>query len=401
MRKNLKWHFQNLIVNPQLILFYSRHALKYIIKRNISNFDLQFSKISELDQWYEKNLFSGVKRSEEIDAIDWIIPDFSEFSGGHKTISRLCLGLEKVGVKSNFVLTNSTTKEDFRFQKNLIKKKFGLSNFTVNSIRSINHASKMSIATSWESAVIQSNYPSSQKMYFIQDLESLFYPASSESAVALWTYSLPTQKIVLGNWLARQMEILGTKAELILPFGVSKISASNLEHKRSDQKVIVVYCQPSKERRGTPLLLEVLRRASKELSDYKVIVVGESFHQKPNFGNNIKFLGSVSESDMLKLFKPGRIGLVISHSNPSLVPFEMLNHGMFVCTNSEWSNNFDLTMEGVEFFAPLPSETLNSLKRAIERANFSDGERIGNLNHLDWNEISKRFSDFVIGKLRN
>lgn len=401
MQSNFKWHLVNLLRNPQLLSFYTKLTMKKFIQKNKKQTSHHFSKISELDLWFSKNLFSGVLCSEEVDSVDWIIPDFSEFSGGHKTISRLCLGLENMGVKSNFVLINSSTEEDIRFQRNLIKKKFGLSNFSVSSVRSISLVSKVCIATTWESAVIQVNYPSSLKLYFIQDLESLFYPASSESAVALWTYKLPTQKIVLGNWLAKQMEVYGTPAELVLPFGVSKTSSNNLNQKGRYQKVIVVYCQPSKERRGTPLLLEVLKSASKEFVGYEIIVVGEKFHQENIFGSNVKFLGSLSESKMLQLFSPGRIGLVISHSNPSLVPFEMLNHGMFVCTNSEWSNNYDLNMDGVEFFAPLPSETLAALKRAVEKSNLSQDHQIGTLNHSDWNNISQEFGNFIVGRLRN
>ena len=148
-------------------------------------------------------------------------------------------------------------------------------------------------------------------------------------------------------------------------------------------------------------MLEVLKAASREFVEHDIIVLGESFHGEHNFGKNVKFLGAVSESKMLEMFRPGRVGLVISHSNPSLVPFEMLNHGMLVCTNSEWSNNFDLNIDGVEFFPPLPSETLDALKRAVEKSRLSQEHRIGNLNHLDWDHVSQKFSNFIVERLRS
>jgi len=401
VENNVFWHFRNLIRHPFSTQWYVKKILKKYFKRDLIDNKQrdEISKIVELDTWYHKNLFGGMIPNAALNTVDWIVPDFSEHSGGHRTISRMCKGLEMYGISSRFLLLNSSTTSDFAFQTKIIKEVFNLSKFSVVSIKNVQEYSSASIATSWESSIVQTNYPSPEKFYFVQDAEHLFYPSSSESALALSTYSLPTKKIVLGKWLAKQIEHLGTGVDLALDFGITAKNAERVISNSIDPKRIIIYLQPSKPRRGTPLIIQLLHLVGQEFPEYEVLVLGEDFDPTVAFASNITFLGAMSESEMLSRFLPGAIGLVISHSNPSLVPFEMLNRGMSVCTNGEWSNKIDFSEGDIEFFIPLPSQALLALKRAVTKNVKVIEERENHFPNQEWEAIANKFGDYLSKKL--
>jgi len=218
--------------------------------------DSNSKKIQQLDLWHSTNLFSGMTQNNYPESVDWIIPDFSAFSGGHRTVSRMAKSLELMGIRSNFILLNAHTPQDMSSQHKLIRDVFGLNNYSVISVREVSTYSSISIATSWESSLVQEKYPSKNKCYFIQDAENMFLPANSIAAMALWSYRLPSYKIVLGNWLAQQIQNMGSKPSLILNFGTT-YSLDTLEAQTNSMPTqIVFYVQPSKERRGSELLMQ-------------------------------------------------------------------------------------------------------------------------------------------------
>jgi len=395
------WHLGRLLKSPKLLKYYLMMAWKSCFSKQARVYaqDSNSKKIEQLDLWHSTNLFPGITQNNDPDSVDWIIPDFSAFSGGHRTVSRMAKSLELKGIRSNFILLNAYTPQDLISQHELIREVFSLSNYSVISVRDVSTYSPVSIATSWESSLVQENYPSKNKCYFIQDAENMFSPANSIGAMALWTYRLPSHKIILGNWLARQIQNLGSEPSLVLNFGTTFISETLETETNSLSTQVVFYVQHSKDRRGTELLMQSINLLAKAYPDLEIVILGENIHQIHDLPNSVNYVGAVPEEELLSYFRPNNIGVVISHSNPSLIPFEMISRGMIVCTNGEYTNLLDLNFPEVIFFPPFPSDILIAVEDSLKRLG-KQNRNITKTNVPHWDQVTNHFAIYIKDLLR-
>ncbi|MNM93764.1 D-inositol-3-phosphate glycosyltransferase [compost metagenome] len=181
------------------------------------------------------------------------------------------------------------------------------------------------IATSWPTAyMINSVDNSKNKFYFIQDYEPFFYPMSSEYKLAENSYKLDLNGITIGKWLTKKVENgFGMNCDYI------DFSTDNKVYLRHEPKMpknktkIIFYARNSTPRRGVELGLQALEIIEKRFKgNVEIILFGGDKELKTNFQHTN--LGVLTTDELAELYKSADLALVVSLTNASLLPLELM-----------------------------------------------------------------------------
>jgi O-antigen biosynthesis protein len=284
--------------------------------------------------------------------INWFIPMYGRGSGGHLNIFRFIFLLEKLGYKSNIIIIevpghNAPTIE--RAKKEISDYFFPLSANIYIGLENLPPA-HVSFATSWQTAYPLRNFEQTRyKCYFVQDFEPWFYAPGSNYALAEETYRFGFIGITAGKWLADKLAAgYGMKTHPI-GFAYDAELYRPLPRRESEIKRVFFYARPPTERRGFELGLMALHEVTKRLPGVVVCCAGWDVS---SYVIPFRYLnaGRLELKDLPDLYNQCDVALVLSFSNLSLLPLEIMACGTpVVCNkgpNNEWllnSNNARLT----------------------------------------------------------
>ncbi len=215
------------------------------------------------------------------------------------------------------------------------------------------------MATAWFTAPhVDQLVTPARKLYFVQDYEPLFHPAGDLAVAAASTYSLGLQTLVIGSWLQHKLLDDHGVATGTVPF-TADLRIYSPASERRHQRVVALF-QSDKPRRCPELVTNTLSRVL--ASGVEVVTVGGV--KNPRLGPGHEHLGVVDVQTLATLYRTSAVGLCISASNPSRVPFEMMAGGLPVVEAHLPNTVFDLPEGACLLARPEPE----SLALAIQRA---------------------------------
>ena len=140
--------------------------------------------------------------------IAWVIPDFQKGAGGHMNIFRMSHYLEQFGHEVEIFIQHPSHHRTGRDARKTINDHFipfsgRVELFSTTAPRSEGDAL---IATDrYTCFPVDAMSGFHRKFYFVQDLETLFYPAGSEALLSEQTYAMDFDCLCNGEWLERIM----------------------------------------------------------------------------------------------------------------------------------------------------------------------------------------------------
>lgn len=278
----------------------------------------------------------------------WYIPDFNKGSGGHLNIFRTIWHLERMGWESAIVLVQPRQHADAEAARRDIAEHF----FALQAPVYLEHdelpACEFVVATGWQTAYpVRDLECTATKVYFLQDFEPYFYARGGEYLLAENTYRFGFFGIVVGDWLARKLRSEYGMRTHTVGFGVEPERYRRLPRYRPAVKRVFFYARPPTPRRafevGMLALNEVWRRrpetefalAGWDLSDHQIGFPHRSY-------------GTLDLDDLAELYSQCDVGLVLSMTNLSLLPLELMACGCVVVSNRgenvEWLLNDDIAV---------------------------------------------------------
>lgn len=271
--------------------------------------------------------------SNAVDAL-WFIPDFGAGSGGHLNIFRFVRGLEARGMSCAVVIVGQHSHANQGVAAAKLRTYFGDIKakllFDQDPLPSTSYA----IATSWLTAHYLRHYDSdgASKYYFIQDYEPMFYSAGFDGSAAQQTYDFGYGMICAGTWIA---EILAEHHQVkpLGHFGFSYDHDLYRPHGKRDRiRRVFFYVRPPTPRRGFELGMLALDLVGRMRSDVEFIFAGwdMSPYRFPHVHLNA---GVLSTAELPDLYSQCDVALVLSFSNMSLLPYEVMACGCAVVTN--------------------------------------------------------------------
>ncbi|MDD3137459.1 MAG: glycosyltransferase [Lachnospiraceae bacterium] len=283
-------------------------------------------------------------KDDEVKILNWIIPEMGIGSGGHINIFRFISNLENMGFHSRIYLFLSPTFKDNESVRAFLKEHFQILDSRVESFWDVSEAkyAHATIATAWQTAYFVRNFDNTtSKFYFVQDYEPYFYAKGSEYELAENTYKFGLRGITAGDWLK---DLLKEKYQMkTKSFGFSYDKDLYTPQKKKGKiKRVFFYARPVTPRRDFEIGLLALNALCKRMPDVEVIFAGwdVSDYVIPFKHQN---LGVVKLENLSKLYAQCDLCLVISNTNLSLLPLEvMASNSVAVCSkgaNSRWLVN--------------------------------------------------------------
>ena len=335
--------------------------------------------------------------------INWFIPPIGKGSGGHLNIFRFMRHLENLGYQNRIVIVGDPQPKSAKVAKQNIHDWF----FPLKADVYIDEAAEIppaffAMATEWRTAYFVKRFLSCfYKCYFIQDFEPWFYPTGTDFIFAENTYRFGFYGFTAGTWLSKKLaEEYGMQT---IPLGFSydrDLYSSNEVCKKSSQNThenprVFFYARPPTTRRAFELGLLVLREVVKRMSNVSIVLAGWDMraYKIPFKYENA---GLVELDKLAQLYKTCDVALVLSFSNVSLLPLELMACGVPVVSNrapyTEWLLNNENSV--------LADPTIDSLSQAVlsvlENANLASRIKQGGLDfssHTSW--------EFEANKLAN
>lgn len=311
---------------------------------------------SSIDPGYPVLKVSSIDRPP-LDAL-WFIPDFGEGSGGHLNIFRFMRGLEKLGMKMGVVIVGGHSHSNHALAKAKIDRYFGAINADIYFGDDALPSARRVVATSWITAHFAKHYPAqgSERFYFVQDYEPLFYPAGFDAAAAASTYELGFQAICAGSWIPEELKARhGVRALGHFGFSYDHDTYRPLG-KRDDIKRVFFYARPPTARRGFELGLLALDLVGKMRPDVHFIFAGWDVSSY-RFDHVHLNGGVLKTSELPDLYSQCDVALILSFSNMSLLPYEVMACDCAVVSNNDPCATWGLT-EDIATFAQATPEAL-------------------------------------------
>jgi glycosyltransferase involved in cell wall biosynthesis len=293
--------------------------------------------------------------------IAWLVPKPLEGSGGHRTILQNIDALEAAGHECHVFVEDPKAKpgeEALPTEKRLqvvreqFEAFFGFRGERVHLGFDVGDDYDLVFATAWFTAQAAARPRlKCKKAYFVQDYEAYFMPVSDGYLRAEDSYRLGLPVISIGRWLAQRLAAEGGCPASYFEFCADgSIYRPDPEAQR-ERAVCAIY-QPEKPRRCPDLLVRSLALLKKHKPDVKIYLYGT--REKPDLPFEHEHLGLVSVEKCAALYNRCSVGMCISATNPSRIPFEMMACGLPVVDVHRENNLFDMPENGVLLANPRP-----------------------------------------------
>lgn len=304
-----------------------------------------------------------VKEPLNIDSptINWVIPTLGE-GGGHRTIFRFVEYLARQGFRQRIYempvgRPPRSSRDELRL---LIQSFFGLSMADAYNQFEDMAPADITLATSWHTAYPVGKFAETRKkLYFVQDFEPFFAPVGTESALTENTYRFGFHGITAGRWLAEKLSRdFAMKCDF---FNLAVDLQVYFPKRVEERKKIVFYARPATPRRGFELGVKALEIFHSRNPGYEIIFAGGDL-AKESFPFPVTNVGYVSEEKLNDLYNQSAAAVVVSLTNCSLLPLEIMATGCPVVTTVGENNELMLPPDSAIFAVPSPHHLAEALE---------------------------------------
>lgn len=298
--------------------------------------------------------------------VNWVIsPPGNGGGGGHQNIFRFIAFLEEQGHTCRVFLYSNSYLQPAPEAEAVFRKAYPDTKTKFAWLDGPMPAADAIFATGWETAYPVFNDPSkARRFYFVQDFEPFFYPLGSEYVLAENTYKFNFFGITAGGYLAKKLSRdYGMKCANY-DFGAEK----SLYDFTNDgkRKEVFFYARPVTARRGFELGIMALERFYKQHPEYTITLAGwdVSDYNVPFPYQNLK---SLKLEELSEVYNRCAAALVISLTNMSLLPLELLSCGTIPVVTDGENNRLVSDNPFIAYAHPAPDALADALHRVITK----------------------------------
>jgi glycosyltransferase involved in cell wall biosynthesis len=387
--------------------FLQKHTRKS--KSSISNSQGKIYTKARYKDIISSDIFTVRKKWQGTDkkklTFNWIMPPPGKGSGGHLNIFRFIEFLEKAGHECRIYMYVSGVHGPVSGVRAIMGDSYPKLKAT-SSMRWLDEDNTMEqadgiFATSWETAYASFNTKiEAKRFYFVQDFEPYFYPVGSFYSFAENTYKLGFFGVTAGGWLSKKLrEEYGMKTAHY-NFGCDK---SMYTYVNSDKrKEILFYVRPYTERRGFETGVMALDLFHKKHPDFKINLVGwdVSEYDIPFPYTNLKTL---ELNQLNELYNRCAAGLVMSFTNMSLLPLELLGSGSIPVVNKADNNVLVSNNPYIAYAENDPVSLARVLSETVSRDNLPAyaSEASESVEGTTWEDAGRTFLSIIEEEIKS
>ncbi len=262
--------------------------------------------------------------------IGWLAPALPRGGGGARNIMRMARHLESFGHDATLYVE---AMGQYRNEREIAA--FIQANFPGDPLRVVMgfeeiRPSDALIATFWLTAEALRDMRGCQgKFYLVQDFEPFFYPMGEEYLRAEATYRFGFHHITSGPWCAKFLrEQYGSAADYFdFPLDRSIYYPRPVTRERPAPRVLF-FSRPEMPRRCYSLGIQALSGLKARLPEVSITLFGSDEVDTTSLPFPCENLKNVNDLDHLaELYSSADAALILSTTNTSLVPFEVVACG--------------------------------------------------------------------------
>lgn len=336
---------------------------------------------------------------------NWLMPPPGKGSGGHLNIFRFIDFLEKAGHTCNIYLYGQGAHSPIPSIKAIMGDSYPVLKAT-KGMKWLKDPGSMVqadgvFATSWETAYpLYNSEMITKKFYFVQDFEPYFYPVGSFYSLAEDTYKFNFFGVTAGNWLATKLaRDYGMKTDYF-DFGADANLYQHKNHAKRNE--VLCYVRPFTERRGFENCIIALDLFHKKHPNYTINLVGwdVSEYNIPFPYNNLKTLELDELSD---LYNKCAVALILSFTNMSLLPLEVLACGTIPVVNEGENNSLVSNNPFIAYSKSNPRALADAMSSVVSRKDLTThaDKASGSITKSGWKESGKKFVSIVERETRS
>lgn len=342
---------------------------------------------------------SSIPKPENGYSVAWLISPPEPTSGGHQNAFRFMKALEEAGHNLDiyFYAPQKFPRVNVAQIQEMLHTSSGYPSlkarlFLYDPEMGLPDGYDALFAVDWETAYpVYRHEGTAKRFYFAQDFEPAFYPWSSASVLAENTYKFGFHGITAGRWLAKKLTTEYGMTSDAYDFSVdtSRYSVINLEQR----KEVVFYSRPPTARRATEFGLLVLKELNLKRPDVTINLVGWDMS-----GFDIPFPyvnhKAVDISELNAIYNRCAAGLVLSLTNMSLLPLELLAAGTVPVVNDASNTREVVSNENIAFVQLSPQQISQKIIEILDEGDHaSRAIRISSdLTAHTWSDSAKQFT---------
>jgi glycosyltransferase involved in cell wall biosynthesis len=303
-------------------------------------------------------------RPREPLTVAWVTTPPAAGSGGHTTMFRLVSALEQAGHRCILYLHDRHEGSLHRHEATIRSWWPWVEAEVRDAADGIEDAHAI-FATAWSTAYpVLASPAKGVRFYLVQDFEPSFYPAGSHALLAEATYRFGFHGVTAGRWLADVLRRDYGMAADHFDFGRDLTYALDAARDPRARTGVCLFSRPDTPRRAYELAVLALDLFAARHPEVDIHLFGMKANRLPFAATD---LGLRTPEQLSELYNRCIAGLVLSATNVSLVPHEMLAAGCIPVVNDAEHNRVVLDNAHVAYAPASPFELADALCRLVER----------------------------------
>jgi hypothetical protein len=329
--------------------------------------------------------------------IAWIMSPPGDGSGGHQNLFRFIRFAELAGHRCRIYLYRSSEMPvSIADIKAMVTSRSAYADVDAvivmyDASTGVLPTTQAIFATGWETAYPAYLDPSrARRFYFVQDFEPSFYPLGTESMLAENTYRFGFHGITAGGWLSAKLHDEYAMTTDHFDFAVDKTHYSVTNRERRSE--VFFYARPVTARRAFEFGVLTLSEFAKLKPDVTINLAGwdVSGWELPFAYRNLATLDITELNDV---YNRCAAGLVMSLSNMSLLPLELMSSGVAPVVNDGPNNRLVSDNPFIEYVKPSPAAMARRMVEVLDRPDAVERSiaMAASVENVNWEDSGAQF----------
>ena len=231
-----------------------------------------------------------------------------------------------------------------------------------------------------------------KKAYFIQDFEPWFEPMGGLYLEMEHTYKYGLSGVSIGKWLAHKLYTEFNQEMNYFSFCADTSVYKKLDNVKKENAVCFIF-QPEKARRCSNIGIKALILVKKLRPDVKIYLYGSDADIKLDVEMENLHIMPIEKCN--ELYNKCKVGLCMSSSNPSRIPFEMMASGLPVVDLYRENNLYDIPDDGVLLADTSPEAVASAIIKILDDEKLQKQLSNAGYKFMQKYPIERGFNEFL------
>lgn len=231
-----------------------------------------------------------------------------------------------------------------------------------------------------------------RKAYFIQDFEPWFEPMGGLYLEMEHTYKYGLSGVSIGKWLAHKLTNEFNQPMNYFSFCADTNVYKKLKNVKKENAICFIF-QPDKARRCSNIGIKALILVKKLRPDVKIYLYGSDVDIKLDVEMENLHIMPITKCN--ELYNKCSVGVCMSSSNPSRIPFEMMAAGLPVVDLYRENNLYDIPDDGVLLADTSPEAVATAIIKLLDDEKLRNKLGKAGYEYMQKYPIERGFDEFL------